>query len=831
MKRLRLFRSIQVKLILMVLLLILIAVQLIGVYFISTMKNSLIGTFTSNLDAQATLLAGFVAPVLSRTETAESGGNSADELGTFVRNLFASSGTEIQVLDANGKVLTTSDPSRQSIVGRKNTSLLVSRALQGIRDNSEEFVDENNVRHKVVVKPVMSGDKVVGAVYVVRSMAELYDTMERVNRIFVSGILLALGLTAVLGVLLAGTITQPVKALTRQAVAVAEGRFEERVPVQGDDELSQLSAAFNEMTARLSEALAMHEEEKERLASILANMSDGVLATDERGRVIVANRRARKMLGRDDLEGRAAADVLQIGEEPIDAALRGRESTLLMRRKDEETEEQLVFRVTLTPIRSRDRGAAGAIVVLHDVTEMEKLEEARREFVANVSHELRTPLTTIKSYVEALEDGAINDPPLAGRFVGVIRNETERMIRLVSDLLHLSRFDSRQAQLHRERIDVNDMLDEVVDRFSLQLRQKAIVARVRVEPGIEPVWLDRDGIDQVLDNLISNAIKYTPDGGEIEITARIGRPDPAERRPEEGRDGRGPAERSRAEALPEKLGPEEARATESPAASEAGAGGPLAGGPEALIIVVRDTGVGIPKKDLGRIFERFYRVDKARSRSMGGTGLGLSIAREIVRAHGGTITIDSEVGKGTAVTVALPLVRQAPAATRPRPEEGAVRHAAPEEGSHGETASDGGMRNDSPPGGAPGDRTFGHSPSVVEPPGGEEIGPWIGEMDSGTGGTDLGTKGTDFGNRGTDPGTGGTGSGTPGTGQGTHGEDHSAAAGEKAPEDGRPAAAREPRERWASPQADRPPGDPRRRGRAPESPETAAPLPEGRDLP
>ncbi len=661
MNRLRLFRSIQVKLILMVLLLILIAVQLIGVYFISTLKNSLIGTFTSNLNAQATLLAGFVAPTLSRTETAESGeGSGADELGPFVRNLFASSGTEIQVLDANGKVLTTSDPSRQSIVGRKNTSLLVSRALQGIRDNSEEFVDENNVRKKVVVKPVMSGDKVVGAVYVVRSMTELYDTMERVNRIFVSGMLLALGLTALLGVLLAGTITQPVKALTRQAVAVAEGRFEERVPVLGDDELSQLSAAFNEMTARLSEALAMHEEEKERLASILASMSDGVLATDERGRVIVANRRARAMLGREDLEGRTAADLLQIGDEPVAAALRGRELTLLMRRKDEETEEQLVFRVTLTPIRSRDKGAAGAIVVLHDVTEMEKLEEARREFVANVSHELRTPLTTIKSYAEALEDGAIGDPSLAGRFVGVIRNETERMIRLVSDLLHLSRFDSRQAPLHREKIDMAEMLEEVVDRFSLQLRQKAIVARVRAEPGMEPVWLDRDGIDQVLDNLISNAIKYTPDGGEIDITVRIGRLHPTERRAEDGHEPRVREDRLRAKGLPDAPGPEEARAADSPGTGDAGSGGSRSPDPEQLIIVVRDTGIGIPKKDLGRIFERFYRVDKARSRSMGGTGLGLSIAREIVRAHGGTIAIESEVGKGTTVTVALPLVRQTP---------------------------------------------------------------------------------------------------------------------------------------------------------------------------
>jgi len=631
MRRIRLFQSIQAKFITMVLLLILIAVQLIGVYFISTMKNSLTGTFTENLDAQATLLAGFVAPTLSRTDMPESGEDSGtDDLGQFVRNLFADSGTEIQIIDANGQVLATSDPSRQSIVGRKNTSLLVSRALQGIRDNTEQFIDENGLRKMVVVKPVMNGDRVVGAVYVVRSMAELYETMERVNRIFVTGVLLALGLTAVLGVLLAGTITRPVMALTRQAVAVAEGRFGGRVPVLGDDEISRLSAAFNEMTDRLSQALALHEEEKEKLASILANMSDGVLAADEHGRVIVANRRARTLLSVEELEGQKIAEALRIEDASVTEAFKGRESILLVRTRDEDGEEDLTLRITLTPIRSRDKGVVGVIAVLHDVTEMEKLEQARREFVANVSHELRTPLTTIKSYAEALQDGALGEPALAGRFVGVIRNETERMIRLVSDLLHLSRFDSQQAELHLEPVDIPDMLEDVADRFSLQLRQKSITARVRAEGEWEPVLLDRDGIDQVLDNLISNAIKYTPEGGEVEISAELAEGSAT------GTSSGGKRESGR----------EHRR-------SAAGA----RRGERHLAITVRDTGIGIPKKDLGRIFERFYRVDKARSRSMGGTGLGLSIAREIVRAHGGVIVIDSEVGKGTTVTVRLPLVR------------------------------------------------------------------------------------------------------------------------------------------------------------------------------
>jgi two-component system sensor histidine kinase VicK len=265
-----------------------------------------------------------------------------------------------------------------------------------------------------------------------------------------------------------------------------------------------------------------------------------------------------------------------------------------------DAEEQLSVRVTFTPIHRRGEGISGTIAVLQDVTEQEKLEQARREFVANVSHELRTPLTTIKSYLEALDDGAIEDPQLANRFLGVTRSETERMIRLVTDLLHLSRLDSNQARISKESTRIADMLEEVADRFSFQLQQRGIQIVIHIEPGINRIVLDRDKIDQVLDNLVSNAIKYTADEGSIQIVAQ-------------------PLNR------------------------------------EFLEISVQDTGVGIPKKDLDRIFERFYRVDKARSRNMGGTGLGLSIAREIIKAHGGTITLDSEYGQGTRVSFTLPI--------------------------------------------------------------------------------------------------------------------------------------------------------------------------------
>jgi len=604
MKGIRFFRSIQVKLIIIYVLLILIAMQLIGVYFISTMKTSLTSTFTKNMNEQANLLSEFAAQTLASKpdKTADAGGQQTTEedLNMLVRSLFSINEAEIQVLDATGKVLATSLQAHQSYIGKKNTSLAVSRALQGIRDNEEDVIDEDNVRKKIIAKPVMNGDKIVGAVYLVASMKDLYQTVDRINRIFMSGMIFALGLTGVLGVLLAHTITNPIKGLTRQAAAVAEGRFNQQVPVLGDDEIGRLSEVFNDMTMRLRDALSANEEEKDKISSILANMSDGVVAADEHGIVMITNRRAEEMLRENSCQGCRLNELFGMEEEKLAALLSGNEKAAVIHHHVQPgSDEDELMRVTFTPIHRRDKGISGTIAVLQDVTEQERLEQSRREFVANVSHELRTPLTTIKSYTEALDDGAMEERELGQRFVGVIRNETERMIRLVTDLLHLSRLDSNQAPLRRQQTAVPEMLEEVADRFSFQLRSKSIRAEVHVEEGIDTILLDRDQIDQVLDNLVSNAIKYTLDGGRIVIAAR--RLDPA-----------------------------------------------------AIAISVKDTGIGIPKKDLNRIFERFYRVDKARSRNMGGTGLGLSIAREIVKAHGGSISLDSELNEGTTVTVVLP---------------------------------------------------------------------------------------------------------------------------------------------------------------------------------
>lgn len=608
MKGMQFFRTVQLKLIVIYLLMILFAMQLIGAYFMNTLENSVMRNFSDSLNKETSLLAGYVENYLQGSQDGKVSDvkKSYDDLNVFISNWNTISNAEIQVLDENGLILATSQNNMQGLIGQKNTQTVVSRALQGIRekDNERIIIDTDGIRKKTVAMPVGSSGKVVGVVYVLASLEDSYSMIHRINKIFMSGTILALVLTAGLGVVLANTITNPIKEITRQAASVAEGNFNQQLQIRGYDEIGQLSRAFNYMTSRLKEALSLNEEERDKLASVLANMSDGVLATNENGTVILINRRARQMLQLKEKDA-LGMDVFKILGIERQREHEQSDSYVSVVSVKPDNDEELKLRVTFTAIYRRDRGgsigtAGGTIVVLQDVTEQETLEQARREFVANVSHELRTPLTTMKSYLEALEDGAIEDAQLASRFIGVTRSETERMIRLVSDLLHLSRFDSKQSGIVRVWTDVHEMLEEVTDRFSFQLKQRQMSIDVVIENGVNKVWIDRDKIDQVLDNLVSNAIKFTADGGHIQIHV------------------------SSTDQM-------------------------------SLEISVKDNGIGIPKKDLNRIFERFYRVDKARSRNMGGTGLGLSIAREIIRAHNGKIEIESEYNRGTKVTFTLPI--------------------------------------------------------------------------------------------------------------------------------------------------------------------------------
>jgi two-component system sensor histidine kinase VicK len=601
MKRwMKLVNSVQWKLAVIYILLIIIAVQLIGVYFFRQLENYYTTALDEDLKAQAALLKEKAVDPLRANVNYE---DKAKELKNLLNQLVylntkeqTSSAVVVRILDKNNLLLASTSP-KENEIKRFFVPPDIPKAgyFQKLKDPG------NGKDYRVYILPLNYRGTPVGAIYIEVPLDKTYNTVMRISKILIRITAIALLITSLLVVVLARTITSPVKEITAQATAMAAGDFDRQVDVRSQDEIGQLAIAFNHLASHLRQALKQKEEEKEKLESVLANMSDGVIATDRDGTIIVKNRWAEELLDRPIELGNSLHHVLPLSE-PLKLPLTEERQTFLELNGDD-PEALTILKITFTPIKPQGDEVVGLVAVLEDVTEQEKLDRQRKDFVANVSHELRTPLTTIKSYLEALDDGAIHEPELAMHFLKVTRQEAERMTRLISDLLQLSRLDAKKVTFRKKPLAVEELLEEAVDRFSVQCRQKNILLTLYFHGRLPRVYADRDKLDQVLDNLLSNAVKYTPEGGSIAVVAQ------------KRKDGM-------------------------------------------VEIGVADTGIGIPKKDLGRIFERFYRVDKARSRSLGGTGLGLSIAQEIIRAHGGEIEIDSVYQKGTLVSFTLPPVSQ-----------------------------------------------------------------------------------------------------------------------------------------------------------------------------
>ena len=386
------------------------------------------------------------------------------------------------------------------------------------------------------------------------------------------------------------------------------GDYSEVVDMQGSPELTDMTNSINDLSEVIRLTHENLEQETKRLTSILAYMTDGVLATNRRGQIIMVNEMAAKQLNvnPDEVLNTSILDLLSIGDD-YDLRKLITEVPELTIDSQDENGEYLSLRVRFALIRRESGFISGLVAVLHDTTEQDKEERERRLFVSNVSHELRTPLTSVKSYLEALDDGALSEP-VAPDFVKVSLNETNRMMRMVTDLLSLSRIDNETSQLDIELTNFTAFITFILNRFDKiksQSQEDTKKYELIREYPITPIWveIDTDKMTQVIDNILNNAIKYSPDGGKIKVGMKT---------------------------------------TDAQ-----------------LIISISDEGLGIPKKDLPRIFDRFYRVDKARSRAQGGTGLGLAIAKEIIKQHKGFIWAKSEYGKGSTFTIVLPYDKDA----------------------------------------------------------------------------------------------------------------------------------------------------------------------------
>ncbi|NJP37949.1 cell wall metabolism sensor histidine kinase WalK [Alkalicoccus luteus] len=604
MKKIRFYKSIHVKIVVIYMLLILIAMQVIGVYFTQQLEGQLESNFRDTLNERAGLLAYNVEQELTAEEEEEDQSLEARISALLRSDVFNMETADVEVIDQNSIVVASTNPA-QSVTGQRAQELSVKQALLGIEDTEGEIMlnSLNNHRTLVMALPVTSdADEVVGAVYIRASMEAMYDQINDISQILYAGTFIALGLTAALGIFLSRTITRPIVDMKEQAVVMGQGDFSRYVNVYGDDEIGQLAETFNDLTDKLQEAHATTEGERRKLASVLMHMTDGVIATDRNGNVILVNRRAEEIFGKsqENLAGKDVTSVLGLDKFMTLNDLYRFQDPLLL--DFDAQEEEMIIEANFSTIEKDNGAENGLIAVLHDVTEQERVEEERREFVANVSHELRTPLTSMKSYLEALQDGAVNDPDIAPQFLEVTSNETDRMIRLVNDLLQLSKMDSKDYSVSVAEIDAPQLVNHVIDRFEMTTKNQEIQFKRRIPEQEITVQGDRDKLMQLMDNIVSNAVKYSPEGGTINVSLKQEQ--------------------------------------------------------ERLVVSVKDEGVGIPKENIPHVFDRFYRVDKARSRNLGGTGLGLAIAKEIAMAHGGNIWVSSEWGKGTTFSFSLPYAQE-----------------------------------------------------------------------------------------------------------------------------------------------------------------------------
>lgn len=598
MRKVGFFQSINVKFVIIYVLLLLVAMQIIGVYFVRQLETTLTTNFQTSLKERVNLLAYNVVEEMQKTRTA-SDPTLEEDIKKVLKDFSAVDISEVQVIDGNSlKILGTSDPNNQGVVGQRTTELRVKRSLNLEQEQSNILIDpQTGHRIWVLATPIKSGKKVIGAIYLVSKIESVFEQMKTINKIFATGTAFALSITTVMGILLADMLTRPIADMKKQALAMAKGNFSRKVKVYGFDELGALAISFNNLTKKLQEAQAITEGERRKLSSVLSYMTDGVIATDRKGRVILINEPAVEMLdvSRETVLSQPIITLLGLEDSyTFDDLIEVNDSLIL----DYSTKHKpYILRANLSVIQKETGFVNGLITVLHDITEQEKINAERREFVANVSHELRTPLTTMKSYLETLEDGAWKDPEIAPNFIEVTRNETERMIRLVNDLLQLSKMDSTDYILNKEWVNFVEFFHRIIDRFEMTKDHNVTFKRNLPNQAIF-VEIDEDKLTQVLYNIISNAMKYSPEGGQITFSVKE----------EEDK----------------------------------------------IIVSIRDQGMGIPKENIGRIFDRFYRVDKARSRKLGGTGLGLAIAKEMVLAHGGNIWVKSKEGKGTEISFSLP---------------------------------------------------------------------------------------------------------------------------------------------------------------------------------
>ena len=599
------FKSIHFKIPVIFILTLLISLQIVGAYFIRSLETEMLTSFDDQVNSQTTFIIDNIQTVMEDEDLKEE--EKESQVNSILRRFNNDSVLEIQLFDSNGFLLATSNPTSQAYIGQRTVDEDIEETLYtGIRSETSGYESNQEIRIKKFVTPIFStasSGAMIGILNVTANLETIYNQIQNITFLFLVASGISLVFTTGLAILISSQIINPLQKMRDQTKQIAEGNYSTTLDINSEDEIGQLAESINYLSVRVGDAQDLTEAERQRLDSVLRHMTDGVIATDRRGKITIINDRSLSILNKtqEEVIGESIIEALDLSDRFSFRELFDQHDAILLNYANDEGET--IIRAEYSVIQRESGFISGLVWVLTDITEHEKIERDRKQFVSNISHELRTPLTSVRSYSEALVDGAIKDEKVAVEFLNVIQTETDRMIRMISDLLHLSRLDAKQQVINRELINFKDLVNHILDRFDMMLQSEDYEGKnyiIKRELMEEEVWveIDQDKLIQVIDNIMNNAIKYSPDGGTIYVR--------------------------------------------------------LMSTHNQLVLSIQDQGLGIPQESIPHLFDRFYRVDKARSRAQGGSGLGLSIAKEEIELHNGTIWVNSIENKGTTFFISLP---------------------------------------------------------------------------------------------------------------------------------------------------------------------------------
>lgn len=557
-----------------------------------TFANRDLAQLKGALTRQALLVGEIAAPIFERKS----------ELQALVTKIAKKTESRVTIIDAEGIVLADSSESASDVEKMDNhaTRPEVAAALKQITGSVIRYSMTLKTQMLYVAVPIFDGKRVSGVVRVAMPITRVDEFLASARKPIFFWAFIGVLIVLFAGILFASRLTERIRKITRVAERYSQEDWSEKIMLDGRDELQFLANTMNRMADTLKARILDLETEKGKISAILTNMTEAVIAIDRHRQIVTANPNAENLFG-FKLDAAVGKSLIEIVKHPrlemiVDRAIREQKTVtdeiqLSLKKKN-------ILRVSSVMLGQSAQNIRG-ILVFYDITELRRLENIRKEFVANASHELRTPLTSIKGFIETLLDGAMRDPTASERFLKIMQEDATRLGRLVDDILTLGEIEQGSVPLKKELLDLSEETRNVVERFRNQINTKKISVETDLPSEKITVTADRDKVRQVFVNLIDNAIKFNKEGGKIILTARQN--------------------------------------------------------PQGIQISVEDTGVGIPQEAIHRIFERFFRVDKARSRELGGTGLGLAIVKHIMEAHGGRVSCESILGSGTRFSVLFPL--------------------------------------------------------------------------------------------------------------------------------------------------------------------------------